>query len=73
MNATRRARSAAAASNARERAGEGRAGVGRAAALLRARVRGAENRAALASAPKGKRRPATVRNDFFSFLFPIKF
>jgi hypothetical protein len=33
---------------------------------------GGENRATLASGPKGKRRPATVRNGF-PILFPNKF
>jgi hypothetical protein len=31
-------------------------------------TRGGEDRAALASGPKGKRRPATVRNDFSIFI-----
>jgi hypothetical protein len=42
---------------ARAGEGEGRVGVDGTAALLRARAWGGENRAALASGPKGRRRP----------------
>jgi hypothetical protein len=63
--------------SAREREGEeARRGLGRGSAWaserLWAHAREGENRAPLASGPKGKRRPAMVRNGF-PILFPNKF